>query len=119
MTADPSSGPATVSVMVTEAPDTTAPTITDLTPAPGSATTNRRPAIAATVTDDRAPLAADDLVLSVDGVEVTGFAYDATTGRLTSTPPKRLAPGDHSVRVLATDAAGNAATRTWSFVVLR
>jgi PKD repeat protein len=110
---------ATAQITVTEAPDTTAPAITDLTPAPGSSTVNRQPTIAATVKDDRTTLTTEDLVLYVDGVQVKGFTYDATAGRLAYTPAKRLATSEHSVRVLAVDQAGNAATRTWSFTVLR
>ena len=110
---------ATVEVVVRPAPDTTAPAITDLTPAPGAATTSRQPTIGATVKDDRTALAKEDLALYVDGVEVTAFTYDAATGRLTYTPPKRLATGEHSVRVIAADKAGNTATRIWTFTVLR
>jgi cytochrome c len=110
---------ATTQIVVESPPDRTAPAITDETPAPGSSTTDRQPTIGATIKDDRTALGQDDLVLYVDGTEVRGFAYDAATGRLTYTPPKRLAAGQHSVRVIATDKAGNTATRAWSFTVLR
>jgi PKD repeat protein len=110
---------ATTQIVVESPPDRTAPAITDETPAHGSSTTNRQPTIGATIKDDRTALGQDDLVLYVDGTEVRGFAYDAATGRLTYTPPKRLAAGQHSVRVIATDKAGNTATRAWSFTVLR
>jgi hypothetical protein len=110
---------ATVQVVVNEAADTTAPAITDLTPAPGTTTTTRQPTIGATVKDERTAVAKEDLVLYVDGIQVTALTYDAATGRLAYTPPKRLATGEHSVRVLATDKAGNTATRAWTFTVLR
>jgi len=110
---------ATTQIVVESPPDRTAPAITDETPAPGSSTTNRQPTIGATIKDDRTALGQDDLVLYVDGTEVRGFAYDTATGRLTYTPSKRLAAGQHSVRVIATDKAGNTATRAWSFTVLR
>jgi cytochrome c len=110
---------ASVQITVNEAPDTTAPAITNETPAPGSSTTNRQPTIGATINDERSALDPDDLVLYVDGTQVAGFSYDAVTGRLTYSPPKRLATGQHSVRIIATDQAGNTATRAWSFTVLR
>ena len=111
-------GTATVEVVVEEEPgDTTAPAITDPTPAPGATTTDKQPTIGATVTDDGGAVGRDGLALYLDGVQVTTFAYDAATGRLTYTPPRKLAKGEHSVRVVATDAAGNRADRAWAFRV--
>jgi PKD repeat protein len=110
---------ATVRVVVEPAPDTTPPAITDLAPAPGSAVSNRQPTIGATVRDDGSKVTADGLVLYVDGVQASELSYDPTTGRLSHVPSKRLGFGEHTVRVVATDRAGNTATRSWSFIVQR
>jgi len=80
---------------------------------------NRQAEIGATVTDDGGALTGACFALYVDGTEVSGFTYDPVTGRLRYTPPKRLAFATHTVRLLATDGAGNTASRTWSFTVRR
>ena len=110
---------ATVQVIVKEAADTTAPAITDLAPAAGSITSDRQPTIGATVRDERSQLSAGSLVLYVDGVRTEEFTYDPATGRLSYVPSKRFSWGEHTVRVLATDEAGNTSTRNWDFLVQR
>ncbi|MDQ0822881.1 cytochrome c [Arthrobacter sp. V4I6] len=110
---------ATVQVVVEQAADTTAPKVTDPTPADGSTTTNRQPTISATARDDRSQLGTGDLVLYIDGVQTGEFTYDPSTGRLSHVPSKRLSFGEHTVRVLATDRTGNSSTLSWSFVVQR
>lgn len=112
-------GTATVQVVVEQGADTTAPAITNLTPEEGSTTSNRQPTIGTTVLDDRSQLDLGDLVLYVDGVQTDGFTYDPATGRLSHVPPKRLGFGEHTVRALATDEAGNTSTRSWNFSVSR
>ena len=54
--------------------------------------------------------------LFVDGKRTTGLSYDRSSGKL-SYRSEKLKAGRHRVRVEATDAVGNAATRSWSFVV--
>lgn len=110
---------AAVQVVVAPATDTTAPAITDPAPAEASTTSNRQPTISATVRDNGPELSTSNLVLYVDGVQVSGSTYDPASGRLSYLPSKRLGFGEHTVRVLATDAAGNTSTRSWNFVVLR
>lgn len=101
----------------TVAPDETEPTISPSTPKPGGRVKDRTPSIKATVKDDRAELAKDDMKLLLDGKPVA-FEYDPATGTLTATAP-RLSYAGHTAKVVATDAEGNAATRTWSFKVVR
>lgn len=98
-------------------PDTTPPAITELTPADGASTMDRQPEIAATVRDDRSELTASRLSLYLDG-QAVAFSYDEATDRISHVPPKKLKFGTHQVRVIAEDAAGNMASRTWSFTVL-
>ncbi len=99
-------------------PDTTPPAVSDLTPVDGSSTSDRQPEIGATVRDERSGVVAERLTLYVDGQSVT-FDYDQATGWISHVPPKKLGFGTHRVRVIAEDAAGNVASRTWSFTVTR
>jgi hypothetical protein len=46
------------------------------------------------------------------------FSYAASTDRLTY-QGARVSAGKHTVRIVATDAAGNDTVRTWSFKVVR
>lgn len=100
------------------APDTTAPTVTEPTPADGSTTTQHRPTIGATVKDADSGVTATGITAYVDGREVV-VEYDSATGRMTHVPPKRLGTGQHKVRVVAEDAAGNVVSRTWTFTIVR
>jgi cytochrome c len=108
----------TIPIAVAPAPDTTPPTITDPSPADGSVTPDRQPAIGATVRDAASDMTADGIRAYLDGRQVV-VQYDATTGRVTYAPTKRLTPGRHDVRVVAEDAAGNLASRSWTFTVAR
>lgn len=98
--------------------DTAPPTITELTPPEGSATSSRQPTIGATVQDAFSGVTAAGIALYVDGREVA-IDSDTATGRVSHTPLKRLATGPHTVRVIADDAAGNVASRSWTFTVTR
>lgn len=102
----------------TTAPDTSLPTVTRLTPSPGARTRDRTPAISAVVRDSQTNLAKGNVKLFVDGRQISTFAYNASTDKLSYTSP-RLSYARHTVRVEARDAAGNTATRQWSFVVVR
>ena len=107
-----------VQISVAEPRDTTPPTITDLTPAGGSSTSTKQPVIGATVKDDRSELSASQVTMYLDGRTVT-FTYEEATGRISHLPAKRLATGQHQVRVVAEDLAGNVSSKTWSFTVIR
>jgi hypothetical protein len=97
--------------------DAAEPTITRPRPAPGAEILDRTPTIRAPVRDGESELAASNIKLRVDGAPAS-FAYDPDTDRLSRTTG-RLSYGWHSVRVVAKDAAGNVASRAWSFKVVR
>ncbi len=107
------------SFAVAVTPVNDAPTITSLSPAPGSTTTDRTPTIEATVKDLETDLSEDDVKLFLDGqaVAASKFVYDAATDRLTFTPAVALGFGDHTAKIVATDAQGESATRQWGFKV--
>ena len=68
------------------------------------------------VADETSELAKEDIRLFVDGREKTNFSYDAATDKLVH-QSGRLSYGRHTVRVEATDEAGNTAEKTWGFNV--
>jgi cytochrome c len=70
------------------------------------------------VLDDHGPLQPAGLTLYLDGSRVM-TSYDPTTGRLVHSPSKRLPLGNHTARIVAEDAAGNIASRSWSFTIAR
>ncbi len=94
------------------------PTITAMSPKPGTTIKNRRPAIRATVRDRPTNLAKSNIRLFVDGKRKTRFAYNRGTDRLTFRSP-RLSYKRHTVRVVATDAHGKKTVGTWRFRVVR
>lgn len=100
---------------VTAVADTSAPTITSLTPADGAATNDATPAIAAAFTDD-VGVVVEQVTLSLDGTDVTGSATITATS-LTFTPSTELAEGEHTIQVVVKDAVDNAATKTSTFLV--
>lgn len=95
-------------------PRNTAPTVSAPNPRPGVTTGNRAVTIAATVRDRETDLAKSNITLFVDGRK-TGFGYSRATDRLTK--KTTLAPGRHTVRVVARDGQGMSKTATWSFRV--
>ena len=96
------------------ATDTTDPTVSSVKPSPS--TRDRTPRLTATVRDDRAELSQGDIRFALDGQDTTAFSYDADRLIYDS---RRLSVGKHTARVTATDDAGNSATRTWTFKVVR
>ncbi len=86
-------------------------------PKQGSEVRDRTPRIKAKVLDETSTLAEDDVRLYVDGEEVAA-AFDPGTGSLSHTAAK-LSRGKHTIEIKATDAAGNEATKTWSFRVVK
>ncbi len=97
--------------------DTGKPYVGGLIPSAGSSVRDRTPRIGATVRDSQTDLARDDLKLYLDGRSVGAFAYDPETDLLRHSPGSALSAGSHTVRVTATDAAGNTTARTWRFKV--
>lgn len=91
------------------------PRITNRRPEPGAKIKNRRPRIGATVRDDDA---IDRAVLLVDGRRREVLDSGGKTVRLTYTPPRKLSPGRHSVKVIARDGRGRTATEKWSFSIV-
>jgi hypothetical protein len=70
------------------------------------------------VGDDPYGLSQSNIRFSLDGQERDTFSYDAGTERL-SYQSGRLKYGKHTATITATDAAGNEATKTWTFKVIR
>ena len=79
---------------------------------------DRTPTIVATVRDARTELTENNLRLYLDGVARGAFSYDAGTDRLSYTSGK-LSYARHTVKVVARDAAGNVAIKTWRFEAVR
>jgi subtilisin family serine protease len=98
------------------APDTTDPTVASVKPS--RSTRDRTPKVTATVRDDRAELTKGDVGLAIDGKAKTAFTYDAAKDRLAYNSTK-LSLGKHTIRIIATDGAGNKTTKTSSFKVVR
>jgi subtilisin family serine protease len=97
--------------------DTTKPTVKNLSPAPDSTTTDRTPTISAKVSDNQTDLAKSNIKLLVDGQKQRTFSYSQATDLLSFTPASDLSVGPHTVKIVATDAAGNKKAKTWSFNV--
>lgn len=103
--------------VATPPPDAVRPSITPLRPRPGSIVKARKPLIVAAVRDDRTNLSRNDIKLFVDGRR-KGFQYNAGNDRLVAAN-RKLSFKKHTIRILATDAAGNTAVRVWRFKVVR
>ena len=98
--------------------DSTKPVVRGLAPRDGSSVRDRTPVVQAFARDAASDLSKADLDLYVDGRRRTTFAYDRGTDRLRFTSGT-LPYGGHSVRVVATDGAGNVAVDAWRFRVVR
>lgn len=96
--------------------DAVKPAITHLSPRVGSKTTKRAVKVQAIVGDDVSELAKGDIRLFVDGKRKKNFAYDRGADRLSFTA-RNLSFKRHTVKIIATDGAGNVASRSWSFTV--
>jgi len=99
-------------------PTNTAPTITTISPTPGSKIRDRTPTASAKVMDSETNLSKDNIRLWVDGKRVEGFSYDRTTHRLSYTT-KELDRGRHTVLIKALDRQGLSASRLWGFGVVK
>ncbi|MGI8948364.1 MAG: PQQ-dependent sugar dehydrogenase [Ornithinimicrobium sp.] len=98
--------------------DTTKPTVSRVTPTPGSRIRYRKPTIRATVRDNVTDLRKANIALFVDGKRKPRFTYDRRQDRLSYTT-RRLAYKRHVVKVVARDAAGNRKISRWSFWVVK
>jgi len=94
----------------------TAPSVTGMRPAPRSKIRDLTPKISATVSDVQDELVGGDLRIYLDGRR-RALDYSQTTDKLVS-DTRRLSPGRHSVRIMATDSSDAETTRTWSFTVV-
>ena len=84
---------------------------------PSPSTRDRTPRVSATVRDNSTELAKGDIRFVLDGRARSTFAYYPGADRLIY-DSGRLPVGRHTVRITATDEAGNTSTRTWSFKVI-
>ncbi len=96
----------------------TAPTITKVRPTLGSSIRDRTPTISATVRDAETDLTRSNIELYIDGQHITSYYYDQSTNRL-NLKSMRLSLGEHTVKIVATDAVGLSETREWSFRIAR
>ncbi|HET7480188.1 MAG TPA: S8 family serine peptidase [Rubrobacteraceae bacterium] len=98
-------------------PDTIKPTISGMSPRLGSIIRDTTPTIKAIVKDNR-PLGKANIKLYVNGVLIssTKYSYAASTGSLVYNSP-RLAKGKKTVKIVATDAAGNVGAKSWYFTI--
>jgi len=101
--------------------DAIRPRVGSPTPKPNSGTRDRTPAIRAVVRDSQTNLQKGNVRLFVDGKRISNsaFSYSASTDKLSYVPKRNLGYGRHTVKVAATDAAGNVGSRTWRFSVNR
>ena len=95
-----------------------APSISGLSPRPGTGTPHRTPRIRATVTDRQSVLEREDVRLYLDGSEIKRFAYRPGSGGLAFRPQK-LSFGRHNVKIVVEDPQGLKAVRGWTFRVVR
>jgi hypothetical protein len=119
-TGESSEAIATVTVTPVDepAPPNTRPTITGMTPDPGSRVRSHTPTIKATIHDDQTNLSKQNIRLWVSGKRVEDFSYDRASDRLSYECPK-LDGGRHKVLILVRDGDGLSASRFWGFVVRR
>ncbi len=97
--------------------DTTKPTIGGVLPRHKSVIRDTTPTIKATVKDNRL-LGKANIKLYVAGKRISAakLRYTASTGSLLYNSPK-LPKGKKTVKIVATDAASNVGTKSWSFTI--
>ncbi|MHB8793559.1 MAG: beta strand repeat-containing protein, partial [Thermoleophilia bacterium] len=96
----------------TTVPDTTPPTVSDITPSGNVTSTSAT--IGAYLNDSGSGINTASVSVSVDTVALTGCTVAAGS---VSCPASGLAEGAHTIDVSATDNAGNTGTGTGSFTV--
>lgn len=97
--------------------DTIKPTISSISPRDRSITSDRTPTIKATVRDNT-NLRKSNIKLYINGKRITRFSYSAATDtdKLIYNSPK-LSAGKKVVKIVAKNAAGNPAAKSWYFKI--
>jgi hypothetical protein len=96
---------------------TTPPAIGEVAPPPGQTVNNTRPSIFATYTaPTEIAINASSVTIVVNGHDVTSSAT-RSTGFITYSPGVDIPEGPVNVVVKVSDAAGNTATKTWTFTI--
>lgn len=101
------------------APNTSAPTITDLRPSAGVKVRDATPRFFATARDSQTDLQKGDLKVYIDGRRTYRFSYSASRDILSGVSRKLKAGKGHSIRIVASDGAGKSSSKTTRFVVTR
>ena len=86
---------------------------------PTASTRDRTPTLRATISDAGGQLTRSHLDLRVDGKVASWVHYDVRRGLMAWTPQRGLAPGRHSVRLVAVDKVGNRTVTQWGFTIRR
>ena len=94
----------------------TPPQITNVAPSDMTLNANAAVVITAQYTDVGSGIDATGVVLSLDGVDVTGSTQVSASG-LSFTPTTALAQGIHIAVLTVRDNAGNTSARTWRFTL--
>ncbi len=97
----------------------TPPVVGEVAPPPGQTVNNHRPSIFATFSaPTEIAINTSSIMLEVNGHDVTSAAT-RTSGFITYSPGVDLPAGPITVIVRVADAAGNSATKTWTFTIAR
>ena len=98
--------------------DTVKPTVSGMSPRHTLITRDTTPTITATVKDRLTNLQKRNIKLYVNGKLISSikYSYSAATNKLTYNSPK-LPKGKKTVKIVATDAAKNVATKSWYFTI--
>ncbi|CAA9503818.1 MAG: hypothetical protein AVDCRST_MAG12-2824 [uncultured Rubrobacteraceae bacterium] len=96
----------------------TRPTITVLSPGPGSEVRGPATTVRAEIADSGSPLSSSGIKLWLDGRKADRFSYDPSKERLSYRTP-RLEPGRRRVLIPARDGEGLTAARICNFRVRR
>jgi Tol biopolymer transport system component len=98
--------------------DTIKPTTGGMSPRHTSVIRDTTPTIKATVKDNLTNLQKSNIRLYVNGVLIspTKYSYSAATDQLLYNSPK-LGKGKKTVKIVATDRAGNVGARSWYFKI--
>ena len=115
---DASNNTSAASAVQSVAVDTVMPTVSGMFPSHTSITRDTTPTIKATVKDNLTNLQKANIKLYVNNVLIspTKYSYGAATDALLYNSP-RLALGKKTVKIVATDAAGNVGIKSWYFTI--
>ncbi len=95
--------------------DRTPPVISNLVPANGDTINTSTPTISATFSDERTLINLNNIILKIDGIDVTASATINSTSIVY--PASGLADGAVAIDLTVADAAGNTAEKSWVFNV--